>query len=475
MEIELSGYKLKKLLGHGAMSRVYLAYEKKLKRLVALKILRQSLSDERSTTRRFIKEARIAARLHHSNIISIYDVGKQKDNIYISMEYLKESLADRLKKGSGNLKPKEALKIVKDITKALDYAHKKGFVHRDVKPDNIMFRDDGAVVLVDFGIVKAMHSKTRLTKTGYAVGTPEYMSPEQISSPKIDHRADIYSLGIVLYELLVGKVPFSGHDMISLARKHLDDPVPQLPRKLSDFQPLLDKMLAKKPKNRVQSGEGVIRLIDALQYKINTQSTKITVPTGRNRRKKPFFKTLLKRTMIVLVILLVLFFLVSNLQRIKHNRDTAAWETAQKTDTAQAYQQYIQQFPKGIFNIKANAAMLNIKQAKVQDFQFNTFFKEAEKNYQEKKYIRALQAISSAKLIKQNRAVQTLEENILLRKKEMRDSDFNTYMQKANDYFQRGDLETAQEYIDKAKAIKTTNTLIDLQKKIQQKLESHSR
>lgn len=178
--------------------------------------------------------------------------------------------------------------------------------------------------------------------------------------------------------------------------------------------------------------------------------------------------------MIVLVILLVLFFLVSNLQRIRHNRDTAAWATAQKTNTAQAYQQYIQQFPKGIFNTKANKAILQIKQAKVQDSQFNTFFKEAEKNYQEKKYNRALQAITSAKLIKQTRAAQTLEENILLRIKEMRNSDFNTLLQKAKDYFERKDFETAQEYIDKAKAIKTTNTLIDLQKKIQQKLESHS-
>jgi serine/threonine protein kinase len=258
---QIPGYQVLKKLGQGGMADVYLGIQEKLQRQVAIKVMIPLLFRDEQFSKRFIKEAQTAAQLNHPNIITIHDVGETGDSYYIVMEYLEESLSQRLKK-RGYFPPLEALDVVRMIACALDYAHKKGFIHRDIKPDNIMFRADGTVVLVDFGIARAMDSTTHLTRTGMSIGTPHYMSPEQCKGEKIDGRSDIYSLGVQFYEIITGKVPYNAENTAGIIIKHIQDPIPRLPDKLSRYQPLIDKLMAKERDKRFQGGEELIQFID---------------------------------------------------------------------------------------------------------------------------------------------------------------------------------------------------------------------
>jgi serine/threonine protein kinase len=248
-------------LGQGGMADVYLGIQEKLQRHVAIKVMIPLLFRDEQFSKRFIKEAQTAAQLNHPNIITIHDVGETGDSYYIVMEYLEESLSERLKQ-RGSFPPQEALEVVKMIACALDYAHKKGFIHRDIKPDNIMFRADGTVVLVDFGIARAMDSTTHLTRTGMSIGTPHYMSPEQCKGEKIDGRSDIYSLGVQFYEIIMGEVPYKAENTAGIIIKHIQEPIPRLPDRLSRYQPLIDKMMAKERDKRFQRGEELIQFIN---------------------------------------------------------------------------------------------------------------------------------------------------------------------------------------------------------------------
>jgi len=258
---QIPGYQVIKKLGQGGMADVYLGIQEKLQRQVAIKVMVPLLFRDEQFSKRFIKEAQTAAQLNHPNIITIHDVGETGDSYYIVMEYLEESLSQRLKQ-RGFFPPREALEVIRMIACALDYAHKKGFIHRDIKPDNIMFRADGAVVLVDFGIARAMDSTTHLTRTGMSIGTPHYMSPEQCKGEKIDGRSDIYSLGVQFYEIITGEVPYKAENTAGIIIKHIQDPIPRLPDRLSRYQPLIDKMMAKERDKRFQDGEELIRFID---------------------------------------------------------------------------------------------------------------------------------------------------------------------------------------------------------------------
>ncbi|MDY0296013.1 MAG: bifunctional serine/threonine-protein kinase/formylglycine-generating enzyme family protein [Acidobacteriota bacterium] len=263
---EIPGYQIEKELGQGGMARVFLAKEEKLERYVALKVMALSPTQDDSMAKRFVREARTAAGLSHAGIVPVYDVGEHGGYFYIAMDYLPGgSLAGLIE--SGPLQPENALAIFSAIASALDYAHGKGFIHRDVKPDNILFREDGTPVLCDFGIARAVGSATRLTKTGMSVGTPHYMSPEQARGKPLDGRSDLYSLGVVLYEMLTGKVPFEAEDSVAVAIAHVQNPVPRLPDHLSKYQPLLDKLLAKDPEQRPQAGKEAADLARNLPVK----------------------------------------------------------------------------------------------------------------------------------------------------------------------------------------------------------------
>ncbi len=221
----IPGYRIEKEIGQGGMARVYLAHEEKLERTVALKVLLPSLAEIPNATERFIREAKTAAKLVHSNIITIHDVGSCGDALYIAMEYLEGgSLKERIRRGP--LDSAQALVVTRQMAVALQYAHGKGYIHRDLKADNILFRSDGTAVIADFSITRAVALATKLTKPGTSMGTPQYMSPEQARGKPLDGRSDIYSLGVVLYEMLTGYVPFDAEDDIAIIFKHIQEPPP---------------------------------------------------------------------------------------------------------------------------------------------------------------------------------------------------------------------------------------------------------
>jgi len=279
----ISGYRIERELGQGGMARVYLAIDERLERRVALKVLFPSLAEDPKTTERFLREAKTAARLNHSNIISIYDVAERGGYYFMSMEYLEAgNLRERIK-ATGSIEPDDAVSIVRQIASALEYAHRTGYVHRDIKPENIMFRHDGAAVLTDFGIAWTMGSETRLTKTGMSIGTPHYMSPEQARGLELDGRADVYSLGIDFYEMLTGNVPYDAQDSVAIIFKHIQEPIPELPPHLRTYQGLLNRMLAKEREARVGSSEEVARMCAEAEEQTST-TKKRTGPEQTTRR-----------------------------------------------------------------------------------------------------------------------------------------------------------------------------------------------
>lgn len=246
---EVPGYELKKFLGSGGAADVFLALDGRQRRLVAVKVLARRRFAETVAVRRFIKEARTISSLHHPNIVRIYETGRTPELRFMAMEFFPESLKRRIQE-RGRLVPDEALAIANQVAAALFYAHRKGFVHRDVKPDNIMFRPDGTPVILDFGIARVLESTTQLTRSGMSMGTPRYMSPEQLNAKRADGRSDIYSLGVVLYEMLSGQPPFKGSQTMAVIMKHVAEPVPTLPADLTAFQPLLDRLMAKERAKR---------------------------------------------------------------------------------------------------------------------------------------------------------------------------------------------------------------------------------
>ena len=246
--IQVPGYEILRLLGSGGMSTVYLAVQRSLDRKVALKIMRRTADsasdDARQMERRFLLEGRMMAKLSHRNIVAVYDIVSNESIAYIAMEYLSGgALSDRMRSG---IALADAVSVIVQIAGALEFAHGHGVVHRDLKPANIMFRENGTPILTDFGIARYQdRAETRLTQTGMLVGTPTYMSPEQINGQEVDGRSDQYSLGILFYELLTGQPPFRGDTPIAVLMMHLTQAPPPLPDELRAFQDIFDRLLAK--------------------------------------------------------------------------------------------------------------------------------------------------------------------------------------------------------------------------------------
>jgi serine/threonine protein kinase len=253
-------YEIIEELGRGGMAMVYRARDRQLEREVAVKVLPFSLAFDTEFVERFQREARTAAQLEHPNIIPIYRVGRSGRVIYFVMKYLRGSSLSAVLGVRKKLTPAEIRRLLLEAGSALGYAAQRGIVHRDIKPDNIMFDEFGQSLLTDFGIAKAA-SGQKLTGTGMSIGTPHYMSPEQARAQPIDGRSDIYSLGIVAYQCLTGSVPYDGEDSFSIGYKHITEPIPTPSLITADERRLFEvikRMLMKDPFDRYQSCEELI-------------------------------------------------------------------------------------------------------------------------------------------------------------------------------------------------------------------------
>ncbi len=258
--VKLPGYEIKDVLGKGGMAVVYLAIQKSIGRQVALKILAPDHTDE-SFTDRFLREARIVSSLAHPNIITIYDAGVHQGCHFMAMEYVP---GKNLRDARDLLNRKHKITIIKQIAQALDFAGKKGYVHRDIKPENILLHEDGRAILTDFGIARNQNATQGLTITGKVIGTPYYMSPEQTKGLQVDHRSDIYSLGIVLFQALAGYVPYDGPSLVAIGIKHLSEPIPELPPGMEIFQPIINICLSKEPEHRYQTAAEFLAALEQI-------------------------------------------------------------------------------------------------------------------------------------------------------------------------------------------------------------------
>ncbi len=248
------------------MATVYLAVQESVDREVALKVMSPALLADPNFGERFLREAKIAARLHHRHVVGVHDVSRAGDYHYIAMEDL--AGGPILGKDGVPRSVPFSLRVIREIAGAINYAQQKGVIHRDIKPDNILLRDDGSAALTDFGIARANDSVTRMTRTGAVVGTPHYMSPEQARGKQVDGRSDLYGLGVVLYEMLVGRVPYHAEDSLAVGIMHITQPVPRLPESLAVLQPLVDGLLAKEPQDRFQTGNEAAVAIERYEHAI---------------------------------------------------------------------------------------------------------------------------------------------------------------------------------------------------------------
>ncbi|MGZ8739043.1 MAG: protein kinase domain-containing protein [Gaiellaceae bacterium] len=286
-------YELEEVVGHGGMSTVYKAHDSLLERNVALKVLHQQYNEDEDFVERFKREARSVAQLQHPNIVTVIDRGEEGGRQYIVFEYINGENLKELVVRKGRLDVRAALEIAREIARALAFAHGSGLVHRDVKPQNVLLNGDGRAKVTDFGIARSLDVEHGVTQTGTILGTSNYIAPEQASGQPVDGHTDVYSLGIVLYEMLTGEVPFPGESFVAIAMKHIQEPSPNVldvrgdvPLRVAE---MIDRALEKDPEHRFPTMDAFAAEIEASLAELDRGEdgdVTMVLPAARRRQQQ---------------------------------------------------------------------------------------------------------------------------------------------------------------------------------------------
>jgi serine/threonine-protein kinase len=283
----LGPYTLERLLGQGGFAWAFVGREQD-GTPVAIKVLKPRYAGDSQFESRFRNESETAAKLEHPNIIRIRSVAKTGEHVYFAMDLCADSLGARIAR-EGPLAEENILRLAHDIAAALEFAHQQGVIHRDLKPDNVLIRSDGAAVLTDFGIARAVSGYVASTGVNMTIGTPHYLSPEQAQGRPLDQRVDFYALGVTLYKAATGEVPFSSNDWFELARMHVEDPPPPLRRKRPElskrFERVVMKCLAKHADDRYANAAELRADLDEVEQKRRPTVTMGAAPMGTAQRE----------------------------------------------------------------------------------------------------------------------------------------------------------------------------------------------
>src|SRR4051812_49017132 len=306
-EVLSDRYELEELVGTGGMSSVFRAHDRLLDRKVALKVLHEQYTGDEEYIERFRREARSVAALSHPNIVTVIDRGDHEGRQFIVFEYIEGENLKRLIERRGPAPVATALELAMQIARGLSFAHQQGLVHRDVKPQNVLLNGDGQAKVTDFGIARSLDVQHGMTQTGTVLGTSDYIAPEQAQGQRVDEHSDVYSLGVVLYELLTSEVPFPGENFVAVAMRHINEEPPSVLGKRPDVSPRLDeavrRAMAKRPEDRFPTMDAFCGELEACLAELQAAGTQLARPAVARPRRQHRRRFSLWPLLLVLLVL----------------------------------------------------------------------------------------------------------------------------------------------------------------------------